>query len=107
MHRRIPFQAEQYFWQVDASFLENGDLLIISGDADNEWHCTVAAAHLPLLDAALTKDVPLSATDDGETHILEALAHRFAGERNPYEDILRFLEQHGISMVTTAWLSGD
>jgi len=105
--RVILFQNAIPFWQTDATLQDHSDLVIISGNADNEWHYTILAAHVPLLLAALTKDARSSFAVPADASVLDVLANHFAGDQNPYDDILHFLEQHAIPVTATAWLSSD
>lgn len=103
----VLYRNEVALWQVDATLRDNGDLLIMSGGLDDEWHCTVPAAHLPLLLEAIMKE-PLSASAiadavNADARLLKGLSCLFAGDRNPYDDIIVFLKRHAIPMTTFVW----
>ena len=100
------YRVEKPLWLTTATIHEDGDLSITSGDADNEWSLTVPAGRKGfVLDALLQRVTPEFPEDaDEDDRLLIALAARYAGDTNPYEDIERFLRATNDVPRTTAWL---
>jgi hypothetical protein len=102
----ILYKAQNPFWLTNARFRDNGDLIVTSGDADNDWSKIVSASDKPALLNALLQDVTLdeSPGEDADDRLLRALSARFAGNTNAYEDIKAFLESHSIANTDSNWL---
>lgn len=101
------YRVENPLWLTDATVQDSGDLVISSGDKDNDWSTIVAADQKPLLLETLLKHVTIDATpgDTADDRLLRALSALFAGE-DAYEDIKAFLERHAIPARDSNWLWG-
>ena len=102
------YEAKNPFWLTNARFQENGNLRIMSGDADNEWSKIVPADRKPALMNALLKYVTIDQApgEEADDRLLRALSAMFAGNENAYEDIKAFLERHAIPAEDSNWLWG-
>jgi|ERR1700722_1226949 hypothetical protein len=102
------YTADKPFWLTDASINDGGDLVITSGDANNEWSKIVPAGHKRALLNVLLESVAIDEGlgDEADGRLLGALSAMFAGEKNPYEDIGAFLERHAIPARDSNWLWG-
>jgi hypothetical protein len=104
----ILYKAEKPFWLTIASVRDDGDLRIMSGDADNEWSKIVPAASKPALLNALLKNVTVAEAvgDEADARLLRALSAMFEGNENAFEDVKAFLERHAIPATDSNWLWG-
>jgi hypothetical protein len=99
------YRVDNPLWLTKATIQDSGDLVIMSGDKDNEWSKIVPAGHKPTLLDALLKCATIDECpgDEVDDRLLGALSAVFAGE-NAYENIGAFLERHGIPARDSNWL---
>lgn len=99
-------------WLVDASIQKEtetsagGDMLIISGDADAEWHIHVRQSQLARLQAILFMHTHMGQQEglSESQHILVMMFRLFGGrDKNPLQDIKVFLKNHNIQFKTAFW----
>ena len=102
------YKTEDPYWSCVADVKDSGDLVVSSGDANNDWSKIVRAAHKPALLDALLKSVSIDAAagDDADDRLLRALSVTYAGNDNPYDSFQAFLERHEIPARDLNWLWG-
>ena len=99
------YQVKDPYWLTDATIGAEGDLVITSGNASSEWWITIRRQDKPALIAALAGQGALmpESTDDPDIALLEALAERFTGDENPFENIKADLRQWSVPSTGSCW----
>lgn len=98
------------WWRVDASVTPGGDILIISGDAE-EWHAIVRGEAKDTLLRALrrTGDLTAGIGSTPEEEILARLHQHFFRDGGkpcgPFEEIKAFFRDHGVAWEGQFWAS--
>jgi len=104
LYRISPEQAGKHWWMTSASLEPNGELRVISGDGQREWHTIVAAADMGALRDALLYYLGDDAIEGSD--VLALFGQLFTareGEDNPYRLIQAFLEKENVPYKTTVW----
>ena len=100
------YRAENPFWLTNASIdAPSGDLVIVSGDGDREWHLRVPAERKRFVLRALAPEWQQPGKDDAvsDSELLARLKARFAGDANPYDAIEAFLRATNNAPQKSCW----
>jgi len=101
----VLYRSNPSGWLVTANVECSGDLSIISGDSNREWHLMVAMQDTAGLRNALKLSVDASSNQEKNNDaILIALFEKFdRGNTNPFDEIENFLKFQCISYKKTSW----
>jgi len=104
LYRIPPSEAGSKWWMTSANLEPNGELRVISGDGQREWHIIVAAEDQGALKEALLYYLGDDAIEGSD--VLALMGQLFTardGEDNPYKLIMAFLEKENVKYKTTVW----
>lgn len=96
------------YFDISASFDARGKLTISKGNKDDDWYLHVSAGEIAALKRVLDKTCkPRIHTGDTQADILTMLNTLFGGEREAFENIIKFLENRGIQSTQSHWIGSD
>ncbi|MFC7290117.1 hypothetical protein [Hirschia litorea] len=96
------------YFDISASFDEGGKLTISKGNKDDDWYLHISKGETPALKRVLDKTCkPRIHTGDANADTLAMLKAQFGGERDAFENILKFLDNRGVKYTQSHWIGSD
>lgn len=102
---RVAGPESLYWWMTDVS-IQNGEVLICSGDNHGEWYIRINATLKDSLLEALLKQSRKEQDNEGDTDqlLLNLMMEQFGDQKaNPFNAIKLFLDKSGIEWKPDFW----